>query len=196
MKSSWVMTEEEKMDKKLRAVAKKTPDGTPVQKPKPTPKKTDAPNVPPPAGTLQSYMARRKMYLHRKRRQNQQNQQSSSATSSTSTANDKNKFDRNDPLIKIEMNSFETFENDTSFIKMEQDDNYSLTDRKRHSTANTDGRESFDSSDDENSFDDSYFTKATRVKVDSALNSIATSPGTAFGITHLKIVSSFYVIIQ
>lgn len=199
MKSNWVMTEEEKMDKKLRAVAKKTPDGTPIQKAKPSPKKSDTSSVPPPAGTLQSYMARRKMYLHRKRRQNQQS--TSTATSSTLTPSkmtDKNKFDRNDPLVKLEMNSFDAFEHEndssieTSFIKMEQDDNYSLSDRKRHSTANTDRMESYGSSSDENSYDDSYFTKATRVKVDTALNSIATSPGMTCD-KHLRIFLSFYL---
>ena len=72
MKSSWVMTEEEKMDKKLRATAKKTPDGTPIPKVKPPPAARKADQaVPPQAGTLQSYMARRKMYLHSKRRRNQ-----------------------------------------------------------------------------------------------------------------------------
>jgi hypothetical protein len=186
MKSSWVMTEEEKMDKKLRAGAKKAPDGTTIPKIKPTPKKNDNPNVQPTEGTLQSYMARRKQYLHRKRRQQNQQSSLSTATSSTSTSktNDKNKFDRNDPLIKIEMNSFEAFEHDSSmemsFIKMEQDDDFSSNDRKRHSTANTDRMESYDSSGDENSFDDLHFTNATRVKVDTALNSVATSPGMIF----------------
>jgi Zinc finger, C4 type (two domains) len=51
MKSSWVMTEEEKMDKKMRAVAKKSSDGAPVPKPKATPKADTG--GPPQAGTLQ-----------------------------------------------------------------------------------------------------------------------------------------------
>jgi hypothetical protein len=64
------MTEEEKMDKKQRAVAKKSADGAPMPKAKP-PAKNDGPNAAPAAGTLQSYMARRKQQLSRKRRQNQ-----------------------------------------------------------------------------------------------------------------------------
>jgi hypothetical protein len=202
MKSTWVMTEEEKMDKKLRATAKKTPDGTPVVKAKlpPAARRTDnMTNVLPPSGTLQSYMARRKLELNRKRRQNQPSTITSSSTSGEKT-NSKNlskKYDRNgggnisDPQIKIEVNSFEMFDSDhgsmmdtsdnNSFIKMEQDENMTLnSDRKRHSTENTVRLESFcsrESSGDENSFDnDSYYTPATRLKVDSALNSISTSP--------------------
>ena len=204
MKSTWVMTEEEKMDKKLRATAKKTPDGTPVVKAKPPPaarRAENMANVLPPSGTLQSYMARRKLELNRKRRQNHPSTITSSSTSGEKP-NNKNlskKYDRNgsgnntDPQIKIEVNSFEMFDSDhgsmmdisdnnlTSFIKTEQDENMLMnTDRKRHSTENIDRLESFcsrESSGDENSFDnETYFTPATRLKVDSALNSIASSP--------------------
>jgi len=45
------MTEEEKMDKKMRAVAKKSSDGAPAPKPKATPKADTG--GPPQAGTLQ-----------------------------------------------------------------------------------------------------------------------------------------------
>jgi len=190
------MTEEEKMDKKLRATAKKTPDGTPAVKAKPPPaarRAENMSNVSPPSGTLQSYMARRKLELNRKRRQNPPSTITSSSTSGEKTSN-KNlskKYNRNgsdnDPHIKVEVNSFEMFDSDqmmdtrdsilTSFIKMEQDENVLMnTDRKRHSTENIDRLESFcsrESSGDENSLDnESCYTRATRNKVDS----IATSP--------------------
>jgi hypothetical protein len=130
------------MDKKLRATAKKTPDGTPIPKAKPPPaaKKMEQPNAPPPSGTLQSYMARRKMFLHRKRRQNQAAATSSStATSATSSSSTNEIGEKNsskntgngngEPRVKIEVDSFAMFENEmssmdgdmrSSFIKIEQ----------------------------------------------------------------------------
>ena len=63
MKSTWVMTEEEKQDKKMRAMAKKS-EGERAQKAKAPPKSANG--TQPQTGTLQSYMARRKTCMHRR----------------------------------------------------------------------------------------------------------------------------------
>lgn len=197
MKSSWVMTEEEKMDKKMRAVAKKSADGTPIPKAKPPPKPVNGNQ--PQAGTLQSYMARRKMYLNRKRRQN-----AASATVTSGGKGDQESYSgKGKGVLKIKTVKSEVSDSpqdvERDFIKMEEDseendledetedslsqtiaDHFSNKRRRR----NNDEHDIFSS--DENSYDGSYFAQTTSSTSTSVVgkkspSTLAMSSSSAFG---------------
>lgn len=166
MKSSWVMTEEEKMDKKMRATSKKSADGTPVPKAKPPPKPDNG--APPQAGTLQSYMARRKLYLHRKRRQNAASATVTSSKAAPESFSGKGKGVPKSKSVKSEVSDSPVSDH-LDFIKMEEEsedeggDSLSQTIAEHFSSKrrrpNNDENDLFSS--DDNSYDDSYFAQTT-----------------------------------
>ena len=169
MKSTWVMTEEEKQDKKMRAMAKKS-EGERAQKAKAPPKSANG--TQPQTGTLQSYMARRKTCMHRR-----PSRSSSSTVTSEQVETVPKKQKSNGKSVKKELPSTAPSSFENVNVKMEQDpdnndDHMARTNdtKQRIPARRKRQHDNFDLSDD-SSFDDAYFRHAARAKIETGFES-------------------------